>query len=340
MSHFSVLVITREKPTEKVLGRVLQPWHEFECTGTVDQYVRDVDITEEVRLSMTKPRGGKGDDAGKPWCVTLDEALEHHGLAGSIVEDESEVDREDDHKWGWAVVHDGQLVRAVDRTNPDKRWDWWQLGGRFTGRLAMRRGGASGMVGSPGLMTRSKAGMYDAMLVADLDLVGMRERVTSEARTSLSEAVGKIFLMHPDLRRFGALKAAWAEARQLYLEHVRPKRDLLEAGGWTGGNIWQAAILECPRLGVLQDILKPITCMWRGLGIELDVHDPWARVESLPGLSAYAVVTLDGRWLERGTMGWFGVSSGEMSESDWHAQLEEALSSAGDAWVSIVDCHI
>ena len=49
MSHFAVMVITEAQPTEEVLSRVLAPWHEFECTGTNDEYVVDLDITEEYR---------------------------------------------------------------------------------------------------------------------------------------------------------------------------------------------------------------------------------------------------------------------------------------------------
>ena len=43
MSHFTVLVVG-EDPESK-----LAPFHEFECTGIKDQYVQDIDITEEAR---------------------------------------------------------------------------------------------------------------------------------------------------------------------------------------------------------------------------------------------------------------------------------------------------
>ena len=43
MSHFSVLVIGGN------IKKQLQPYHEFECTGTDDQYVVDVDKTDEAR---------------------------------------------------------------------------------------------------------------------------------------------------------------------------------------------------------------------------------------------------------------------------------------------------
>jgi hypothetical protein len=49
MSHFSVMVVTDTEPTEDTLAAVMQPYHEFECTGDDDQYVQDVDDTAELR---------------------------------------------------------------------------------------------------------------------------------------------------------------------------------------------------------------------------------------------------------------------------------------------------
>jgi hypothetical protein len=46
MSHFSVLVIGGNVEEQ------LQPFHEFECTGTDDQYVQEIDQTEEARKNF------------------------------------------------------------------------------------------------------------------------------------------------------------------------------------------------------------------------------------------------------------------------------------------------
>lgn len=48
MSHFTVLVVTKEEPTKEVLGKELGPFHQFECTGRDDEYVQTIDITEEA----------------------------------------------------------------------------------------------------------------------------------------------------------------------------------------------------------------------------------------------------------------------------------------------------
>ena len=49
MSHFVVLVVGND------IEKQLQPFHEFECTGIDDEYVQDVDITDEVLASTMEP---------------------------------------------------------------------------------------------------------------------------------------------------------------------------------------------------------------------------------------------------------------------------------------------
>ena len=107
-----MFLVTRDNVAEQ-----LQPYHEFECTGEDDQYVVDVDITEEVREEVQ--------DYG------LEEALDAHGLESVFEEDPGPGHG----LCRYAVVRDGVLVKAVQRTNPNKKWDWWQQGGRWTNWL-------------------------------------------------------------------------------------------------------------------------------------------------------------------------------------------------------------
>lgn len=77
MSHFSVLVISPTELTTETLGAILQPWHEFECTGKDDQYVQDVDITEEALSSyhsdtMDMLRSPEGEVACDLGAVVVD----------------------------------------------------------------------------------------------------------------------------------------------------------------------------------------------------------------------------------------------------------------------------
>ncbi len=93
MSHFSVIVATKDYPSEEVLTKELQPFQEFECTGIDDQYVQDIDITADCRSEYEAATESKlRDQAGvlhDPYDhkffrdPTPEESLEIGLLAGS-----------------------------------------------------------------------------------------------------------------------------------------------------------------------------------------------------------------------------------------------------------------
>lgn len=102
MSHFSVLVITPEYPTETVLEAILMPYHEYECTG-IEQYLEFVPADmEELQKEYTEY--GKG------------ETFE------TFMEGWSNDKQNDQGVWG-------------RMTNPNAKWDWWTVGGRYSNRL-------------------------------------------------------------------------------------------------------------------------------------------------------------------------------------------------------------
>lgn len=56
------------------------------------------------------------------------------------------------------------------------------------------------------------------------------------------------------------------------------------------------------------------------------------------------LVLPDGRWLEKGEMGWFGMSHGDVADEQWHADFfaafDAALLTHPSAPVAVVDFHI
>jgi hypothetical protein len=121
MSHFSVIVIGSNPEAQ------LAPYHEFECTGINDEHVQEVDITEEVR--------GDIESEG-----SVEAAVIYNLGDDRIISDVSELDLNDLHKYGYAIIKDGELVKAVNRTNPNKKWDWYSVGGRWSGFFKHKNG--------------------------------------------------------------------------------------------------------------------------------------------------------------------------------------------------------
>jgi len=123
MSHFSLLVITPTKPTQMELETILAPWHEFECTGLDDQYVKDIDITAEARAEF-KAHNSSPDNTK----MTFVEFLSYY--YGDDINENGKYYR-------FTRKSNGHINRVIHRTNPNKKWDWWVVGGRWGGHIAM-----------------------------------------------------------------------------------------------------------------------------------------------------------------------------------------------------------
>jgi hypothetical protein len=183
MSHFTVMVIGPD------IADQLQPFHEFECTGIKDQYVIEVDVTDEVALHFDGEIKAVRWD-GK-WYSLYDDRFyteppehtwsskrfklpagaEEITLTGADARavglgHATMADAARDYFGSGVIVRDGAYFRL---TNLNKKWDWWQLGGRWTGFLKLKPQ-ARGLVGKPGLMTdRSPAGYADQAYKGDID---------------------------------------------------------------------------------------------------------------------------------------------------------------------------
>ena len=116
MSHFTVLVITPPAPvapTQDELMKVLLPWHEHECTGYTE-YCVWVDETEKLLESFAKRDAAEQRD-----YPTIEVYAEEY--------------------YGYQPLPD-QPRRFGRFTNPNRKWDWWVVGGRWSAMLHRPRG--------------------------------------------------------------------------------------------------------------------------------------------------------------------------------------------------------
>jgi hypothetical protein len=384
MSHFAVLVVLPEAPTDEAIGRVLAPWHEFECTGRNDEYVVEVDISDEAdedynRWTTTLLRDAEGvlhdpfDDQGdlKPQftkdkdrglgLLHVPEGFEEVEVPVNQFEDrakwianffglsvahtESKIDLDGDHKFGYVLVDsDGNVIRTVKRTNPNKKWDYWTVGGRYSGRLA---GGYNPdedpanqepcfcaaevdpncrVCHGTGMRTKYPSKWVDVGNRArwgDLDLEALKRSRVASRKAMVDELVADSGLSFDE---FEIGYKAKTEARDLWLTLDEPRPRGQEYHQW---------LMSQPN---------------GELATAVHSADPWGDIEtargqsiagwiqSAPPLSAYAVV-IDGKWCAQGEMGWFGVSHGDAE--DWPTQLAGILNTIPeDHYVAFVDCHI
>ncbi len=112
--HFTALVVAEDHK------KALAPYHEFECTGEDDEFIQDIDETPQVLQEF--------EGFGK----SVSEFLKYYGY--EAVTDESRVDIGGDHKYGYLLLSpDGsRILKRIRRTNPNAKWDWYVIGGRWS----------------------------------------------------------------------------------------------------------------------------------------------------------------------------------------------------------------
>lgn len=253
------------------------------------------------------------------------------------------------------LLYDPESGRAytMSRYNPKSRWDWWVVGGRWRWSLMARRGvDRSALVltelrgGDPirtnqmEIEERMKAGLplgpdygpngglwCDGAPRGLLDFDAMRGKAEEDAHAE-----------------FDAWEAFWnglpAEAR----DHALPWsyfRDLAECGGCTSGEAREAYRVQ-PWVTAAKT--RPGANMFGGCeldryGFGRDEFAARARLGAVPG---YALLTLEGEWLEPGRMGWFGMSSAnDDTREAYHVEANRYLDELDpEAWIVLVDVHI
>lgn len=158
-------------------------------------------------------------------------------------------------------------------------------------------------------------------------------------------------------KQLDADMGSWEDARIKF--HLRPTTEQTEYR-------WQEDVYK-PRMAHQGSILasypdknnpNPDCSVCHGTGIETTTYNPrskwdWYQIggrwqgtlnnnQSLVKYlikPPYAYVTHEG-WFERGQMGWWGISTNEVSEQEWLRQFECIKKAYADHLAIVVDCHI
>jgi hypothetical protein len=349
MSHFTVLVIGPDHEKQ------LQPFHEFECTGTVDEFVQDVDETEEkrdefatdTRTVVALPTGEvvsayderfyrdkTAEERGgvmawpervrelPPGLVPFEQKFEriedwaeYNGHA--LLMHGEQPDFEEKHKFGYIQLDEaGQIVKAVRRTNPNKKWDWWQVGGRWSGFLKLKPGGS----GSHGKRSWTNAGeasddaRCDSALKRDVDFDGMRDERGAKAGALWDKA---------QALTGGQTWEPWDSVRE------RMKPDYDSARTFYNSQPAVVALREGDRDAFLWDLDDALS----------GSREAFVAAARNRALATFAVLHR-GEWTERGEMGWWACVSNEMDANRWYQLFNDMLDGLPeDTLLTVVDCH-
>jgi len=231
--------------------------------------------------------------------------------------------------WHGSKERDPQMNRYGYWENTHAKWDWYQMGGRWTGFYKLKEAVAhiGGLLGTPGLMTpEAEAGHADQLMVGDVDLEGMR-----------TEAAVSAFQRYEDVAKaFGGempkLEHLWKDVvEDKSLGDIDARRDFYHA---------QPALVRLKAMKADDQLPKSVDRYF--FDIEEFQCDEQTYVERAKNAACvpFAYVR-DGKWHERGEMGWWGWVGNEKDRGQWNREFNAMLDELpANTLLTLVDCHI
>jgi hypothetical protein len=199
-------------------------------------------------------------------------------------------------------------------SNPNAKWDWYQVGGRWAGILKLK----------PGV---EEFGKGELTLLASPEQREAFEKSNGQASIAYKKDV--------DIEGLEAPQRESAEKRwDEWNSDIGQKWNALpkDAQGWPKD-----------RDSIPEDVSK---WMSDSLGfmyskIQIDDLNNMTREDYVAKESIWCTYALlwDGKWYQRGDMGWWGISSNE--DDNWEFQFKKLWNQIpDDEIVTAVDCHI
>lgn len=287
MSHFTVMVIgfNPEEQLARFSEHIEVPEY---CTG---------EVPEAEKNRMLDYYNGEGGCS----FASFDKCYETKG--------------EDWNGNVWRKDYD-DVWKEYSTSNPDGKWDWFSLGGRWSGTLKLKTGrkgtkGSSGVYGNvPGI---------DQAFKMDIDFEGMTQEAYQDGIehyrsivVACNGEIPKLLIPAPNRRQNlpadADLKALWDEYRE------------------------QEAVK------IFTSCIPNTFC-----GPELDdyqcTEEEYAQDSANAVLSTFAYI-LDGKWHQRIAYVFASEKSGDMTATEWHKHMREMFESLpDDTLISIYDCH-
>lgn len=166
-----------------------------------------------------------------------------------------------------------------------------------------------------GYFLRYDGSCTNSAQLKDIDFAKMVQRCLHGELEMYSRIHG-IFRKHPPFLSFDELRAANADAT---IDEVREKYTT------------QPAIAE----------------MYENVKIFPRSHEPYITnnvlgfVNDVAGRAVFPYAYIkDGKWCARGEMGWFGISTPHMTDSEWNTTVSKLVSSLpADTLLTVFDCH-
>lgn len=300
MSHYTVLVVG-DSPEEQ-----LEP---FDENLEVEEYSKPI-LDDEIKRFVDYYKNKSIEDADS----TFETLYEKYG--------------DDWNGNSWRLDENNEW-KQYSTYNPNSKWDWYEIGGRWTGFFKLKPG-ASGELGEKSWgVEAAKEGYADQALKGDIDFDGMREEAKLQAFNRYTKIqdlfngeIPKIMLSWETIITDEAYKHLTIDQKRALYHNQTAKIKQNEVVTKYNREVKDKNFLY------------------------FDVEDFQISIdEYVQNAGKHAIMThsilLDGEWIERGRMGWFGISIDEIDENEWVNKYNEIIDNLpDDTLLTVFDCHI
>lgn len=220
--------------------------------------------------------------------------------------------------WCWKLINEKWMEVSV--SNPESKWDWYLLGGRWYGYFKVHDK-RKAKLGKKGIGDYPPTFDADQTTKSNINFEYMKANAQWEAMERYQDAMAIIGHL-PRNRSWETIRREYRDidrAREVYGNQIRVKA----AAEWENSN------------GDGRVFLVP-----KGVDEFLIDEDTYIGNAGRDYLTTFAVLK-DGKWYERGKMGWWACVSDKISAEEWDAKFNELMADLpDDTLLSVYDCHI
>lgn len=202
--------------------------------------------------------------------------------------------------------------------NPDAKWDWYQVGGRWTGFFKLKDNADVNNfdISEPGCMTpQADIGYADIVLKGDVDWDEMIKEYQEKRLVHYRQ-------WHNAIR--GREVPLWKDIHEKHGEDIEAARE------------------EYGNHEVISDLRKAEFHWFDDKDVKLYSLTKNAFLEKVAkeAITTFAIVK-DGEWYEKGKMGWFAIVTDEEDPDSWNEfWYNLVMNLPDDTKLTLVDCHI
>lgn len=302
MSHFAVMVIGDD--VEEQLSK-------YDENIVVDEYCKGEVPEDEKKLMIEYYEREKNETFN-----SFDECYTKYGKGWNS----NRWRKDEDGKW-----------KVYSTYNPLSKWDWWQVGGRFSGAFITHIKKdvkvSDENYGEPSWCTKEIG--IDSIEKKYIDFDAIRKDAETDARERYRN-IARLF-KNGEIPK---VDMTWAKVCELFKDKtLDEKRNIYNA---------QTAVIEWNKAKE-EDRNSPSPVLG-GFFVSIDNYqmseEEYVKKAGDESFVPFAVVK-DGEWHERGEMGWWAMVANEKEPTEWNEIVRKLLDETDDdEMITFVDCHI